>query len=119
MENLLDNLNKQAEEVSKMVDEMKNSQENSVASISLAAYERQTELADRREQRLHNIIKWMAILWFASVVGTVAGFLIYLNQFVFYETYSLDQSFSDVYGDATIHDGIHFEPNSNSEDIVE
>lgn len=108
MENLLDNLNRQAEEVSRMVDEMKNSQENSVASISLAAYERQTELADRREQRLHNIIKWMAILWFASVVGIVAGFLIYLNQFDYADSYSCSQDLSDVYGDASIQDGIHF-----------
>lgn len=105
MENLLDNLNKQAEEVGRMVDEMKNSQENSVASISLAAYERQTELADRREQRLHNIIKWMAILWFASVVGIVAGFLIYLNQFD-YGSYSQSLDSSNG-GDAFINDGIH------------
>ena len=119
MENLLDNLNRKAEEGGKMANEIKNNQDNSVASISLAAYERQTELADRRESRLHKIIIWMAVLWFASVVGIVAGFLIYLNQFVFYETYSLDQSFSDVYGDASIHDGIHFDANSGSEDIVE
>lgn len=105
MENLLDNLNKQAEEVSRMVDEMKNSQENSVASISLAAYERQTELADRREQRLHNIIKWISILWVSSVVGIVAGFLIYLNQFD-YGGYSQSVDSSSG-GNAFINDGIH------------
>lgn len=119
MENILENLNKQAEEMNEMVDKIEMEKELAPAMISFAAYERQTELADRREARFHKLIKWMVILWFASIVGIVAGFLIYLNQFVFYETYSLDQSFSDVYGDASIHDGIHFEPNSNTEDIVE
>lgn len=107
MENILENLNKQAEEMNEMVDKIEMEHELAPATISFAAYERQTELADRREARFHKLIKWMVILWFASIVGIVAGFLIYLNQFDYAEGYSYSQDLSDIYGDANISDGIH------------
>lgn len=106
MENILENLNKQAEEMNEMVDKIEMEKELAPAMISFAAYERQTELADRREARLHKLIKWMAILWFASIVGIVAGFLIYLNQFDYIDSYSQSIDSND-YSDAYINDGIH------------
>lgn len=105
MENILENLNKQAEEMNEMVDKIEMEKELAPAMISFAAYERQTELADRREARFHKLIKWMAILWFASIVGIVAGFLIYLNQFDYAGcSQAIDSSNG---GDALINDGIH------------